>query len=92
MEYDFDKPRELKSAEVYWFDDTGKGKCRVPQSWRLLTKEGNDWKPVAGAGSYGVERDKFNRVDFIPIKTTAIRLEAHLQPDFSAGILEWKVE
>ena len=85
-------PRSLRSSAVYWFDDTGSGSCRVPESWRLVYKQGNDWNPVEATGSYGLLRNKFNTVEFTPIKTTAIRLEAELQPNFSAGILEWKVE
>ena len=23
--------------DVYWFDDTGRGQCRVPESWDLLS-------------------------------------------------------
>jgi Beta-L-arabinofuranosidase, GH127 len=92
VQYDFDEPRSLKSSDVYWFDDTGSGNCRVPKSWRLLYKHGNDWKPVPGRGPYGIDRDKFNHIQFEPIKTISLRLEAELQPDFSAGILEWKIE
>ncbi len=92
VQYDFAKPRTLKSTAVYWYDDTGTGACRVPKSWRLVYKDGDQWKPVAANGSYGIERDKFNRADFAPLTTTAVRLEAELQPEFSAGILEWKIE
>jgi hypothetical protein len=92
VQYDFEQPRVLKSSAVYWFDDTGTGACRVPKSWRLVYKDGADWKPVAAAGAYGLERDKFNQIQFAPIKTAALRLEAELQPNFSGGILEWKVE
>ena len=92
VQYDFDAPRSLKSSAVYWFDDTSSGSCRVPKSWRLVYKQGNDWKSVEATGGYGLERNKINTVEFTPIKTTAIRLEAELQPNFSAGILEWKVE
>ena len=92
VQYDFDAPRSLKSAAVYWFDDTGAGSCRVPKSWRLAYKDGDNWKPVAATGDFGVERDKLNLVEFAPINTSAFRLEADLQSGFSAGILEWKVE
>jgi hypothetical protein len=92
VQYDFDAPRSFKSSAVYWFDDSGFGNCRVPKSWRLIYKEGDAWKSVEATGTYGLERDKMNAVEFAPVKTSAIRLEAELQPDFSAGILEWKVE
>jgi len=91
VEYDFDAPRKLASTDVYWFDDSGSGSCRVPKSWRLLYKAGGEWKPVAASGEFGVDRDKMNHVPFDSIKTKAIRLEAELQPEFSSGILEWQV-
>ncbi|MCX7046572.1 MAG: hypothetical protein NTX50_13940, partial [Candidatus Sumerlaeota bacterium] len=76
----------------YWFDDTGRGQCRAPQSWRLLYKDGADWKPVAGASEYAVKLNQYNRGAFTPIETTALRIEAQLSPNFSGGILEWRVE
>jgi hypothetical protein len=92
VQYDFETPRELKAADVYWFDDAGTGLCRVPQSWQLLYKDGGEWKPVKAADSYEVKKDQFNKVSFDPVRTSAIRLQVQLQPTFSAGILEWRVE
>lgn len=92
VEYEYAEPRAVSSAEVYWFDDTGNGNCRVPASWRLLYKQGDQWKPVDAATDYPVARDRFNRSQFRAVKTTALRLEAKLQPGFSAGILQWKVD
>ena len=78
---------------MYWFDDAaGSGGCRVPQSWKLLYKDGDNWKEVPNASAYGAEKDKFNKVTFDAVKTTALRLEAQLQPEFSAGILEWQID
>ena len=77
-------------VEVYWFDDTGTGSCRVPKSWRLLFKEGNSWKPVPTPSGYGTSKDTVNGVSFEPVVTSALRLEAELQPGFSGGILEWR--
>ncbi|MCX6909612.1 MAG: glycoside hydrolase family 127 protein, partial [Verrucomicrobia bacterium] len=91
VERTFDKPTKFSASEVYWFDDTGKGGCRVPQSWRLLYKDGAQWKPVAATADFGVKRDQFNRVAFTPVTTTALRLEVQLQPKFSGGILEWRM-
>ncbi|MDY7108567.1 MAG: glycoside hydrolase family 127 protein [Planctomycetota bacterium] len=92
IQYEFPEKRWVSSAEVYWFDDTGAGGCRVPASWRLLFREGGEWKPVPAASGYGVQRDGYNRVDFDPIQTRVLRLEAKLQDGFSGGILEWQVE
>lgn len=92
VQYRFDAPRRIAESEVYWFDDTGAGKCRVPASWRLVYLDGKEWKPVRGATAYRIERDGFNRATFEPVTTSAIRLEAQLQPEFSGGILEWRVK
>jgi len=91
-QYDFAAPATISEAEVYWFDDTGRGECRVPASWRILYKSGNTWKPVDNISPYGVEKDKFNRVRFKPARTTALRLEIQLEEKFSAGIHEWRVK
>jgi hypothetical protein len=90
-QYDFAKPRKVSSVEVYWFDDTGTGGCRVPKSWRLLYRAGDKWLPVAGASACGTDRDRFNRVTFTPVETDGLRIEAVLQAGFSGGILEWRV-
>jgi hypothetical protein len=90
--YDFEKPRKVSAVEVYWFDDTGVGQCRAPKSWRLEWLDGNQWRPVSASAPYGVEKDKFNRVPFEPVTTKQLRLVVQLQPEFSGGILEWRVE
>ncbi|MCY3019664.1 MAG: glycoside hydrolase family 127 protein [Planctomycetota bacterium] len=91
VQYDFPKPQQVAASDVYWFDDTGKGGCRVPQSWKLLYKAGDEWKPVETGDQYGVKPDTFNKVTFKAVQTTALRLEAKLQDGFSGGILEWRV-
>jgi len=92
VQYDFAKPCKVSSSQVYWFDDTGHGECRVPGSWKLLYKDGKSWKPVEGASDYGVKKDQFNKVTFTPVESNGLRLEVQLQKDFSGGILEWQVE
>jgi hypothetical protein len=91
-QYTFETPVTVSESEIYWFDDTGRGQVRVPASWRLLYKDGEEWRPVSGAGSYGVEKDRYNRVTFTPVTTTALRLEVTMQKEWSAGIQEWKVK
>jgi len=92
VQYDFDKPRKVSSAEVYFFDDTGGGGCRLPKSWQLMYKQGDQWKQVSNAGSYSVEMDTFNKVSFDPVNAQSLRIEVQLQPEFSAGILEWRTD
>ena len=92
--YDFEKPRKVSKASVYWFDDARtNGGCRVPASWKLLYKDAaGAWQPVKAKGPFGAAADKYNAVEFEPVETTGLRLEAQLRKDYSAGILEWKVE
>jgi hypothetical protein len=93
VQYDFDRPTKVSAIEVYWWDERRlKAHCRVPQSWRLLYQAGGTWAPVAAAEGYGLQMDRFNRVAFAPVEVQALRIEVQLQPDWSGGILEWRVE
>ena len=93
VQYDFTGPRKVANAEVYWYDDTGHGDCRVPASWKLEYKQGDQWKPIqTDPTTYTTKRDAWNPVTFSPVETSALRLEVQLQPGESGGILEWKVE
>ncbi len=88
VELDLRSPREITQASVYWYDDTGSGECRAPESWRLLWWDGTSWQPVTGADAFGTELDRFNTATFDPVEAQAVRVEVQLQPTFSGGILE----
>ena len=90
VQFDFAGAKTISQTAVYWFDDTGVGRCRVPASARLLYKAGDEWKIVPG-GDLGLKPDRFNRITFAPVTTTGLRLDTQLQNQFSAGILEWEV-
>jgi hypothetical protein len=92
VSWKFERPRRASSCAVYWFDDSGVGRCRVPESWRVMYQDGGEWREVKGARAYGVERDRFNQATFEPVETGELRLEVKLREGFSGGILEWRVE
>jgi hypothetical protein len=93
VQQNLDGEKLVSSCEVYWFDETPvNAVCRVPKSWRLLHKDGQEWKEVKNPGPYGLETDKFNVVRFDPVKTTAMRVEVQCQPNRSAGIYEWRIK
>lgn len=92
VQYDFKKAEKVSAVEMYWYDEGHGGGCRVPKWWRLLYKDGEQWKQVSNTSNYGIEKDKYNKVTFEPVETTALRIELELQPNFSGGILEWRVE
>lgn len=93
VQYDWPEPQTLRSVQVYWFDDEPlKRHCRTPQAWQLLYKKGDQWIPVKTQDSYGTEPNKWHCVRFEPVETTALRIEVQLKPNWSGGILEWKVQ
>ncbi len=92
VQYDFAEPTTVSSVQVYWYDDTGIGECRVPKSWSLSYRDGDDWKPVDEPSVYGTDPDVYNVTRFSPVKTMALRIEVALPDSFSSGIHEWKVE
>ncbi len=92
VEYALPKPSTVSEAQVYWFDDTGRGEVRVPQTWRILYKDGDAWKPVEPLSSYDTAKDRFNTITFKPVATTGLRLEVTMQPGWSAGVQEWAIK
>jgi len=92
VQYELPHEQSVSSVEVYWFDDTGRGECRVPKSWRLLYREGAEWKPVPDATIPAATRNQWNRASFPSLTVSALRLEAQLQKGFSGGILEWRLK
>lgn len=91
VQYTWKKPVSVAGARVYWFDDTGRGACRLPASWRVNFLDGETWKPVAGLAEYPVQRDAWCAVNFEPVTTTALRLVVQLEEQWAAGVHEWQV-
>ncbi len=76
VQYDFDGPEEVSSVEVFWLDDHRF--CRFPESWRVVYKDGDVWRPVQNRSPYGVEPDRFNLVEFESVQTDGLRIEMTL--------------
>lgn len=92
IEYVFDRPEMVRNVQVYWLDfDHYDGNYRVPASWKVQYKAGSGWKDVEAKGEYGCRKDCYNSVDFIPVKTTGLKLVVQLQEGESGGVIEWKV-
>jgi hypothetical protein len=90
VQYDFAHPAVVRGVDVYWYQDrTG---CYLPASWRILYRDGDDWKPVQAAGVGDLELDRFSHLSFAPVTTSALRLTVVLQRGHSGGILEWRVD
>ena len=92
IEYAFDHPRKVSSVRVYWFDDSERnGGCRAPRSWRLLYRSGEKWLAVTARGGFGVAKDAYNVVEFEPVQASGLRMEVQAAPDWSAGVMRWRV-
>ncbi len=92
VQYDFAKPARVSAVEVYWFDDTGRGDCRMPKSWEILSRQNGEWKPVTNPSARGCEPNQYNRATFDPVETDGLRLDVRMPDTHSAGILQWRVE
>jgi len=92
VQYEFKEPAKLSAVALYWFDDTGRGFCRVPRSWNVVYLDGKEGKPVNARSPFETKLNAFNRVSFAPVETKALRVRVELQDGFSGGILEWKAE
>jgi len=92
VQYDFAQEYTVSETSVYWFDDGPSGGCRIPASWKLFYKDGDNWVPVNNTNAYTVSKDKYDVVKFTPVKTTALRIEVRLPNDFATGMHEWIVK
>jgi hypothetical protein len=91
-QYAWKTPVQAVGARVYWFDDTGRGECRLPASWHIEYLDHGNWKPVAAKEPYPMAKDKWCSVRFTPVTTTALRLVVQLPSGFASGAHEWKVD
>jgi hypothetical protein len=92
VQYEFSKPVTVSETDLYWFDDTGKGQCRIPKSWALLYKDGDTWKPVENASEYAVAKDSYNKTTFSKVTASNFRIQVQLQDGFSGGIMRWRLK
>ena len=94
LQYEFTAPETLTGCSVYWFDDTGKGSCRLPASWKLQTPDAaGNWVDVPVSGAYPIAKDTLCEIAFAtPVTTRVLRLNVQLQPNASGGVLEWKLQ
>ncbi|MBP1597963.1 MAG: hypothetical protein H6Q05_3340, partial [Acidobacteria bacterium] len=92
VQYTFPGAQDVATVPVYWAsEDTPNPSVRVPASWRLLYQDGANWSEVRSTASFGLEPNRFNRVDFAAVRTAALRLEVNMAPGAGAAIHEWRV-
>ena len=93
LQYEFPEKREVSAGEVYWLREYWSGGNKLPKAWRLKWLDTNGkFQPVKAKGAYGIAEDKFNRVEFDPVETTAIRLEFDISDSNTTGIHEFRLD
>jgi DUF1680 family protein len=90
VQYTWQRPQTVYGIQLYWFDDTGRGECRLPKSWRLLALDGGNWVEVP-ISKPRVSLDEWCETRFAPVTTTALRLVVQQRDGWSSGIHEWRV-
>jgi hypothetical protein len=91
VQFTWREPVSVGGAKVYWFDDTGRGECRLPASWQVEYLAGSEWKAVTGVKNYPVRKDKWCEARFDAVSTAALRLSVQLAEGYAAGVHEWHV-
>ncbi|MBP1679122.1 MAG: hypothetical protein H6Q29_1033, partial [Bacteroidetes bacterium] len=89
VQYDFDRPHEIASSDIYWFSD-GEG-LHAPSAWSMQYWNGSAWADVQNPSGYGVELDRWNRCSFTPVTTGKVRVTIHPGKG-STAVSEWKVQ
>jgi hypothetical protein len=92
IQYDFPQTTTVHSSDIYWFAEGSGKQIQLPKSWKLLYRQGDEWKPVEAQGTYTVSKDRYDHVAFKPVQTGSLRLVLEMQPNASAGIQEWRVQ
>ena len=90
VELNFEQAVMLSQTSVYWFDDTGRGACRIPKSWTLSYRKEDEWVVIETVNN--PKKDAYDTVEFAPVITTGLRIDVQLQENVSGGILEWKFQ
>ena len=89
IEYSWPKARSIRGIELFWFDDTGRGECKLPKGWHVEIWQNGAWKTVGDAPK--AQLDAWQSVNFGPIHTTKLRLVVEQQSGWASGVHEMRV-
>ncbi len=89
VQYAFPTDQEVSRAEVFWVADANA--VTLPQAWRLLYRDGQEWKEVRARAPYPPAPNAFTVVEFEPVRTSSMRIEVSLAKNATAGVAEWRV-
>ena len=76
VQYDFDKPVDIISLQVYWFSNE---EYALPREWSAFYRKDNDWHPVPARVRNRVGANNFISLPMDQFSTTGLRLEVICQ-------------
>lgn len=88
IQCDFGKTETVSSTSIYWFDDSPDGGCSLPAGWEVLYRSGEKWVPVKNLSAYTITKDNWDKLEFEPVNTSALRIRIDLSREFSTGVHE----
>lgn len=83
VQYTFPDDHEVSRVDLFWI--------RPPDSWRLVYQVNGEWKEVAARGPFGTSGGAYTTLEFEPVKTMAMRIEARMAADATVSLAEWRV-
>jgi len=83
VQYTFPDDQEVSRVDLFWI--------RPPDNWRLVYQVNGEWKEVAARGPYGTASGAYTSLEFEPVKTMAMRIEARMAADATVSLAEWRV-
>lgn len=91
VQYEWPTPQPFGSCEVFWREDASRG-IALPTAARLCWRDGDRWVPVTSHDGrpLAVARDRWCRQEFLPVKTTALRLEIDQPAAAATGLQRWR--
>ena len=93
IRYDFPAEIEASRCCIVWFDDTGRGECRIPSYWTLQYSTGSgEWKDIVGGLKCRLRKNGIEDVSFPPVSTKSMRLKVGLPEGYSSGVREWIID
>ena len=90
FQYTWETEMAVSGVAIYWFDDTGRGEIRLPESWKLQAMQNGEWQDVP-LDVAPIALDEWCEVAFDKVTTTSVRIVVKQQDRWATGIHEWKV-
>lgn len=89
FEYNWVNPVTINGTALFLYDY--EGAVRLPEAYRFMYWDGQEYKPVENPEGLGLENDNFNNTTFSGVTTTKFLLEIDSVERSLPVVLEWQV-